>query len=421
MKALSSIPAPAGLTLLPGGRRDQLLPHRPLPDIDLAETDDARLLELLAYAGVSYAAPNSPAARVGLDIFNAARALILEGCYDAVTFDWDHTFSNYQVFEELPELVKARRLRTPPRAGKSPMVAMEVTRPFMTELAFGMMVGFARRQGLTRFSQWESYQPRVGVASLTWPDRLARLATHYMPVVALMEALVPGDPRAYEIFMSSSVRSVLHLHHFLGYCGDLLQRLVAGSDLTLVEGQEVIAYALDRKAHKRKPLGAWAARGWDVTRLLHIDDSTVIVGDLARQAILRGHVGARFLHAPHPHSKLFRNVREWHKVSLPAFWRSRAAAMTGVVTTLVRQEWTRSNLPALLKGLGVPHAAQHWPRTGLPHGTTLAIHETPTTVGAFWEYYVEPTYRMRTLIRDVTVDSGGLSRLRERFTHSRAA
>lgn len=421
MSAYLSLPVPAGLTLLPGGTRSRFLPCHPLPDVALNSAAEADILCLLSYAGARYTGPQSPAARAGMKIFDAARKLILDGRHDAVTFDWDHTFGNYQIFENLPQLLRVRRLRRPPAAGATPMVAMEVTRPFMVELALGMMTGFALRQGLTRFSQWRAYEPRVGVASMTWPDRLARLAAHYVPILPLMEALVPGDPNVYDRFMSQTVRSVIHLHHFLAYCEDLLARYKSGGELTPVQGQELVAYAVDRKAHARKPLGAWTSRRWPVSRILHVDDSTVVVTDLARQSRLAGHADARFLHAPHPHSKLFRNVREWHKVSLPAFWRSRSRAMRGVTATLARQEWTRSNIPGLLKELDASLDVRPWPSVGLPEGTIMSVHETPTTLEEFWAYYVAPTNRARALIRDVYRDEGGLSQLRRRFTQTRVA
>jgi hypothetical protein len=421
MSAFLSVQVPAGLTLLPGGTRNRFLPHQPLPDVALSSTAEADLLCLLSYAGVRYAAANSPAAWLGMLIFNAARSVVMEGRHDAVTFDWDHTFCNYQVFEDVPQLLRVHRLRRPPVASATPMAALEVTRPFMVELALGMMVGFALRQGLTRFSQWRAYAPRVGVASLTWPDRIARLAAHYVPILSLMEGLVPGDPDTYDRFTSPAVRSVLHLHHFLGYCEELFARFRSGEDLKPMQGQELVAYAVDRKAHCRKPLGTWTARNWPISKLLHVDDSTVIVRDLTRQAALAGCTDARFLHAPHPHSNIFRNVRDWHKVSLRAFWRARPQAVHSVTATLVRQEWARSNIPSLLKVLGVSLDDHSWPKAGLPEGTVMMLHETPTTLGEFWEYYVAPTNRARALIRNVSRDSRGLSQLRRRFRHTRAA
>lgn len=419
MKDLLPATGPRGLTLIPGGQRDLHLPHRPLPDVALANAAHAEILALLNFAGVSYASPDCPAARAGVQIFASARDLIRAGRFDAVTFDWDHTFSNYLVFEDLATLVRARRGRQSPSAYAAPMVAVEVTRPFMIELAFGMMVGFALRQGLRRFSQWSAYRPKVGVASLTWPDRLARLAAHYLPILPLMEAIVPGTPSTYEHFMSPDVRSVLNLHHFLDYAQGLMERVGAGALLTVAEGHEALGYAEDLKAHKRKPLGAWIGRGWDASRLLHIDDSTTIVADLTHQAALRGLAEARFLRVPHPHSRIFRNVREWHKVWLPGFWRARPAAMAGAIETLARQEWGRSNVPAILTALGIEFPRSHWPGASLPEGTVLPIHETPTTVGDFWTYYLEPTQRARALIQDVT--GKDLSRLRRRFRHTRAA
>ena len=411
--ALRSIPIPAGLTLVPGGS-----PHRPLeltapPPIELMTTAPAALLDMLRYAGMSYAAADSPAVAAALHVFAAGRALALHGPYDAVTVDWDHTFANHKIVEDLLRLIRVRGRRSPPPPAISatPLIAIETARPFMTELVFGMMVGFAVRQGLARLSEWERYRPRVGLATHTWPDRLARSAL-YAPILPLMEGLLPGSAAVYERFTSAKVRSIIHLHHFLDYAASLLRRFDAHgfAALTPDQADELMSCLEDGGAHHRKPIGAWAMRGWTPERLLHIDDSPMLVADLTRQAALAGHAAARFLRVPQPHSHVFAEVKPWHMMALPAVGRSRPAALRSVVADLARKEWTRSALPDVLRELGYPLEARRvaWPNAALPAGVVMTIYRSTTSLGEFWNYYVSPVVRVQALIRDVRRRHGGL-------------
>lgn len=415
--SLGSLRVPAGLTLVPGRSPHQPLEFTAPPAIELTTTDPAAMLDMLRYAGVCYAAPDSPAASIGLHVFAAGRALALRGPYDAVTFDWDQTFSNNQIFEDLPRLMRVRSFTSPPPAAMSaaPMVAIETARPFVMELAFGMMVGFAVRQGLARLSDWERYRPQVGIATHTWPDRLG-VAAQYAPILPLMEGLLPGAPAVYERFTSAHVRSVIHLHHFLEYATTLVRRFDEHgfAALTPDQADELMRCLKEGGAHRLKPLGTWTARGWAPARLLHIDDSPTLVADLARQAMLAGYGDARFLYAPHSHSRVFANVKPWHILALPALWRGRPQAIRGVVANLVCKEWARSAVPDLLRRLGHPLDAgcRAWPRGTLPAGTVMAMYATPTTIGEFWDYYVAPVIRAQALIRDVRRRHGGLRAIR---------
>lgn len=422
---LRDIPVPSGLSLAPGADGS---PHRPLafsapPSLPLASTDPGVLLDLLLYAGMNYAAPDSPAAAAALHVFTAGRTLALTGPYDAVTFDWDHTFTNNQIFDGLLGVARASRSKSPPSAklAASPMVAIESPRPFVMELAFGMMVGFALRQGLANLSEWERYRPQVGIATHTWPDRLGRTA-QYAAILPLMEGLVPGTPGLYEHFTSPRVRSVIHLHHYIDYASSLVRRFDAHgfSAFTPDQADELMRCLEDRGAHRRKPLGAWTARGWNAARLLHIDDSPTLIADLTRQAALAGYSGAHFSHTPHSHSRVFTTVKSWHMMDLPSLWRRRPRAMRGVISNLVRMEWGYSALPDLLQRLGHPlkAAVASWPKSALPAGTVMTMFSTPTTVGAFWEGYVGPVVRAKSLIRDVGQRHGGLRAIRRAWRNS---
>jgi hypothetical protein len=405
--------------LAPGGGGS---PHRPLeftapPPIALMTTEAGAVLDLLRYGGMTYTAPDSPAAASALHVFAAGRALALNGPYDAVTFDWDHTFTNNQIFAGVLAVARARGLTSPPPTvmRATAMVAVETPRPFVMELAFGMMVGFAVRQGLAHLSDWERYRPQVGIATHTWPDRLGRTA-QYAPILPLMEGLLPGTPGLYERFTSKHIRSVVHLHHFLDYATTLVRRFDAQgfSELTPDQADELMRCLEDGGAHRRKPIGAWGARGWDPARLLHIDDSPALIADLTRQATLAGYDGAHFVYAPHSHSRVFTSVKSWHMLALSSLWRRRPRAMHGVIANLVRMEWTHSAIPDLLRRLGHPLNAADvaWPHAALPAGTVMAMYPTPTTVGTFWDQYVAPVIRAQALIRDVRRRHGGLRAIR---------
>jgi len=414
--ALATVPVPRGLGLIPGAEGS---PHRPLafsppPRIALESTTATAVLDLLRYAGMSYAAPDSPAAAAALHVFDAGRTLALEGAYDGVTFDWDHTFTNNQIFEGIVGVALARRSKAAPPAEicAAPMVAVECPRPFVMELAFGMMVGFALRQGLEHFSDWERYRPQVGIATHTWPDRLGRTA-QYAPILPLMEGLLPGAPGLYEHFTSRDLRSIVHLHHFIDHATSLVRRFDTHGFAAFAPDQadQLMCCLEDGGAHRRKPLGAWVSCAWNPARLLHIDDSPTLIADLIRQAALAGLSNAQFVHTPHSHSGVFTSVKSWHMLALPSLWRQRPKAMRGVISNLVNMEWGRSAVPGLLRRLGHP-LNPAWPKAALPAGTVMAMYVTPTTVGAFWNGYVEPVVRAQALIRDVRRRHGGMGRIR---------
>jgi hypothetical protein len=416
---LAALRVPPAVTLVPGGSHQAPLPMLDPPAAGLDTDDDDATLALLAYAGVRHTGPASAAARVGIRMFRAGRALGSAGPHAVISFDWDHTLSNYQIFEDVPGLLRVRRMRRepPPALMDAPMVAIEMARPFVTEFAFGAMAGFALRQGITRLAQWHRYRPQVCVASHTWPDRLARMANHFMPILPLMEGMLPGEPGVYERFMSPGVKSVVHLHHFLGYAEDLLARFErhGGAALTPRQREELAGLFDDARAHHRKPVGAWAMRGWDIATLLHIDDSTRVVDEHRRQARIAGHDGARALHLRHPHSRWFANIQEWHKVSWPALVRGRRPAMFGVARHLARCEAAWPCGEALLAcAVGGAGTSADAPRrgTGLPDGVVIPVHETVTTLGEFWHYYVDPVERARRRVRGAMRLHGGAAALR---------
>jgi hypothetical protein len=342
-------------------------------------------------------------------LFRLGRGLALDGAHDGASLDWDHTLSNFQIFEDLSGLLATRwRSRPPPeRLADAPMTAIEIARPFMTEFCFGLMAGFALRQGVRRLGDWHAYVPRVFIATHTWPDRVGLMGAHFMPILALGEGLMPGAPDTYPRLTGPSGRSVVHLHHFVDYAFSLIARCGKGgaSALTPLQADELATLLADGRAHHRKPLGAWSSRGIDPRRLLIIDDSSRVIDDAARQARLGGFDGLRAVRVPHSYAGAFRDVQEWHKVYPPALWSTRGRAMAGSARRIARHEAVNSPVPALLRAFEGARAAREF-GARLPAGVLLPVHETPTTLGKFWHSYVEPIGRVRAALRRVVAQAG---------------
>ncbi len=422
LQNLVSLRAPAGMSFEFGGTRGVPLSFSLPPRLSLRTDDRYEILQMLNYAGVSYR-PESEAARFGIHVFRAGRNFTRRQTFDRISFDWDHTLSNYQIFEHLPGLLKARSLQTPPptELDQTPMTAIEVARPFMHELVLGMMVGFATHQGLKTFDQWEHYEPQVALATHTWPDRLGILASFFIRLLPLMGGLLPGSPHLYEKITDEGLIAITHLHHFLHYADQLMVRYEQEGfePLTPRERTEVMNYLEDGKAHYRKPIGALEERGFAGTTLLHFDDSTKIISDFENGGRNNGR-RIRGVWVKQSHSRFFADVQEWHKISLPAFWRSRQAAAEGVVEHLAHIEDRRSPIPAVLSALKVFSGDEDtspdpslW--LFLPQGVMMAVHETPTTVGEYWRYYVNPTNRSKANIRRIREARGGLRAIRKAF------
>lgn len=410
---------------MPGGTRERPLEFLAPPPIPLDSDKRPDLLEILAYAGIHYSQPTSPAAAFGTSVFETGRDFARQGPFQTITFDWDHTLSNFLIFEDIPKLLRVRMLReAPPQdLAATPMTAIEIARPFMHELTFGMMIGFALGQGLKRFDQWENYQPQVGIPTHTWPDRIGVLAAHFVRILPLMEGLFPGSAHVYEMMTDAGVRSVAHLHHFLDYADDLITRFDRGgfTNLSKQWRADTLAYFEEGKAHHHKPLGALTLRGWDTSSFLHFDDSTTVIKEIEAEARERAGLKIRGIWVRQPHSRFFQDVKEWNKIASSGLWRPREAAARGAVTRLARMEWTGCTMPALLTALGGMYAFSGdegpsvFPEIGLPEGVRMMIHETPTTLGEYWRYYVEPTGRRTKRIRDVRAQHGGLKAIRRDY------
>jgi len=423
LQNLGVISCPAGLGLIPGGTRNADLPFSLPPDVRLGTHDPSGILAMLDYAGIHYRSPNAPAASFGVNVFQAARDFARQTFFDQITFDWDHTLSNYKIFDNVWHVAKTYRLREPPpeAMARLSMTAIEVARPFMHELAFGLMVGYAERQGLRSLAQWTRYDPQVGIVTHTWPDRIGVLGRHYMPLIPLMEGLLPGSPRMYEKITDEGSRSIVHLHHFLDYAQSLITAFDRGGFEALKAGEqdEVMAYCKDGRGHYLKPIGALALRGWAASSLLHFEDSTQVVADIEDRVSKK----IRAIHVRQPHSNAG-DIKLWNKIAVSGLWRSRQRTAESTIRDLARMEARHSTISALLAALGAFKVfSSDLPdteiRAPLPEGVLLMVHETPTTLGKFWRYYVKPTNDVKDRIRQVVKRRGGLTNIRKDYERIR--
>lgn len=409
---------PDGVTVVLSGRsRDSDIPYKDPPRISLGTQDPAEILDLLGYPGIHYR-QDSEAAQEGVQAFIFGRDdFVLGKEVEEVTFDWDHTLSNYQIFDNLWSLMRTKlgKKRPPEARARLSMTAIESPRPLMQELAFGMMAGFALKQGLTHFDQWKSYQPKVGLATHTWPDRIGVLARWFVPLLSLMEGLLPGEPNVYEQVTASRSKAFLPLPDFLDYAEDLMRRFdeQGFGPLTPQERKEALAYLKDGKAHYRKPIGAFVRKGWSTKGLIHFDDSLRVNEDLH----------GIFVRNPYS-SKPDRDVGELKKISLPGLWRSHDSAVMGVAETLARVEAVGSTFDAIQGALRLypsPHDYDLTERSRLPDGIVLMMYETPTTLGEFWENYVKRPNGLKKRIKDIRKRHGGVGAIRGHFETFRAA
>ncbi len=417
--------------------RDQNLQSLPLIGIPLATTDRQDQQFMMACAGLEHEL-TSPAANLALQCFQVGRRLGQHGPYENVTFDWDHTLSNYKIFDGLGGLLPVKlRAKDPGRHDQTIMSALEAPRPFMLELVFGTMVGFALRQGLEHFYQWNEYQPKVGLVTHTWADRLAVLAQHYLPLLSLMEGLAPGDEHIGDKIRTHNTRAFVHLGHFLAYADALLERYesLGMEGLTPAERYEVMQYMEDGKAHHRKPLTALAEYGWDTSTLLHFDDRIDIIADMRTAGIYQG---AAAVYVPNPYGGRGKNVSEVNKVlphdlfleMLTPFARARSSKIISSAQALLNTELQSSPLSELLYLLDqdsfdflqqlqeLPATETSYtgqPHSGFPEGTHYTFYDTPTTLGEFWRNYVHPTRQRKQRIRTIRSAKGGLKEIRARY------
>lgn len=430
---------PLGMSVqFSGYSRQQPLNFYPPPAIPLKTEDPGQILELLEYADITHRSPECDAAHYGIKVFCEGRRVAWNFPMNGVLFDWDHTLSNYKIFEPIVRLIRTRFSRTPPhRWSELPMTAIEAPRPFMLELAFGMMVGYAEAQGLKGFDQWEQYEPQVGLFTNTWPDRIGIMATHFVRLLPLMAGILPGTEGIYDTVVrgeGKAGKAFTHLHHFHEFANRSLDRFErdgwSGLDPEQAVALSHFMYVGAGKAHHDKPLGALAARGWELSKLLFLDDSLQVIEAISR-------IDAKYclypVHVPNPYADQAQDVGELDKILPSALLRSRHGAVKAATDALAVAEAAGSRIEGILHLLGYlssvglySQAELSWEqfqqrtrivsrtRQALPDGVHLLVHETPTDLGTFWQQYVSPQrmhkQRIRQFIndnKDTQVFSGG--------------
>lgn len=377
------------------------------PSIPLKTEKPADLFRLLEYAGVTYGAWESPAATVGLEAFRGGREFALRTDRTMIAFDWDHTIDNYKIFEDLIRLVRTKWSGRYPYKKDYPMTALETARPFMHELVLGMMAGFAVRQGLENFTQWESYRPQVGIATQTWPDRLGVLSD-YIPLIPLMDARFPGEPESYEKTVRS--RTFVHLHDFLSHAEDLLTKFEKDGfeALSPQERDEVMLYLYRGKAHYVKPVGAMAKK-WEMGALMLFDDSYEVYRLYREELELEQVVS---VYTQNPYLKPGEEEGELYKLS-PGFTRqSRIKAAARKLAEAESRTAVRTLLGhlknLLQEGTEVKFDCNLSLVDETPEGVVLRMHETGTTLSRFHRYYVEPTGKIKQKIKRIVKKWDGL-------------
>ena len=438
------IPAGWQVRLSALSRHQPLKFHEP-PPIPL-DTDHKDMIRILLQFGSAEAIPGSPAERFGMTVFQAARHYARQTHYDGITFDWDHTVSNYKVFEDLGKLVPVKMSpQRPETRAQAPMTVVEGTRPYMAELVMGLMTGFALQQGLRSFSEWGSYEPQVGLATLTWPDRLARIAESFIRFVPLMDGRIPGSAGLYKAVLNQDTRTIVHLHNFLGYADTLLDAYEKDGfgGLNPSNQAAVMGYFEDGKAHYRKPLGAFEARGWQPESLLHFDDALQVIADIQADTM---YAGARAVYTPNPYTHPKNNVGEPDKVLvgdllfelLTPWQRNRNKRIGSAIKALVSSEIKGSSIHEILDmmrgpdshpnalGARMVHDDEEMPqilsdRSYLLEGGILTYHLKETTLGEFWDYYVKPSQDLKTRIRKLIRQNGGLRQIRRDYAAAQAA
>jgi hypothetical protein len=373
------------------------------PKIELSTTNNEDILNLLKYACLNEFVPGSAAENYAIDVFKFAREFVLSNSIDRVTFDWDHTLSIYLLVKGLKSIpAKLFKKNLPAFLSNAQMTVLESGRPFMQEFAFGMMVGFAIKQQIQSFTQWENYIPQVGIVTLTWPARIAALAQN-LNLLSLAEGVFPRKKNLYELIIQGKSRAFIHLHDFINYLNNILEKISDDqySILTAQQKNDVNSCLQLGKGHKLKIPGLLEEKGWLGNRHLHFDDCILnlncltnykdkkISGVLVRQS-----------------QSQQLGVREIDKINFSSLWSTTEKARTKGMHLIASKEYSRSTLPAIISllsndstpSLVVDNLCE---RTTLPPGVCLNFYEGSISVGEFWEYYLIPVKKISYKIQQI--------------------
>lgn len=381
-----------GIQMIQANRVD----FHPPPSVPLQTEQPHEIIRILEYASLCYRSTDSAAAEFAVAVFEAGREWALGTEWPMIGFDWDYTLSNAQIAASLFQLATAslarhRHLRW--LAGRLPIIGAEAPRPFMHELALGMMVGFAVRQGLKVFDEWERYRPRVGIVTGTWPDRLLELA-RYFPLIDLMEGRLPGRPHTGG---ESAWKMHVHFYDFVSYAEKLFAKLEE-KRVTATEKVEADAYFGEGRPYQKKPIGAILEK-WQVGSVLLFDDSAEVV-DFYRQMALLG-VGTA-IQTHNPYSPPDRNIPELSKVT---FGLTHASRMQRAARKLAETE-SQTHVPFLLERIvkfrkrvfDVPPTCHPSEIESTPEGVVLQIAATGPTPDEFERLYGAPARKLQNMI-----------------------
>jgi hypothetical protein len=271
----------------------------------------------------------------------------------------------------------------------------------MHEVIFGMAVGYALRQGLRSFEQWEYYQPHVRWVTQTWPDRLARLGTSAIRLIPLVMGKYPGieitenDVRGSNAFVT--------LEDFLNQIKRLLTRFIEGGlrfhHMSSREQDEVMEIIKVRKGFRLKPISTFAAKGWLPPDLV-FDDSP------STNARLRAE-GIRVVSVINPVVP----GKEMSDIRALSFLGRKSALKTMVRVT------SRTEGPAIRAALSKLRNGEKYillePKhlVPVPQGTVLELHDISGTIAEMLSKFKIPQSQINELIRRAVRLGGGLDKI----------
>ena len=99
-------------------------------------------------------------------------------------------------------------------------------------------------------------------------------------------------------------------------------------------------------------------------------------------------------------------VREIDKIYFPALYNFSTRARKNCMRYIAKNEYFHSTLPAIISTLsqGMPLLPTHKvlsERSTLPAGICLNFYESSTSIGDFWQYYLQPAKKVKNKIRSI--------------------
>ncbi len=385
------------------------VPPAPLgapPPIPLSTGEPLDVLRLLEIAGVRYLHPDAPAATQGVEIFTAGRTFALEKGPEWVGFDFDFTTNIYRIYSPILSLISIKLLPSfTHRLHRRDLRFFEAAKPGMHELIMGMAVGYALRQGLRTFKEWELYRPQVRFVTQTWPDRLAKLAMAATPLIALAMGRYPGTPLTdHDIRVSDTF---ITIEDFLQQQKKLLTRFRDGGYRFQVlaerEQDEVHEMLMIEKGYMLKPLSTFTAKGWTPPKLI-FDDSPA-----SNARLLKDGVCVVSTLNPVAPGRELSDIK-----ALSLFGRTRAARQMIHMAS-------RTEGPALIDALhrlaeGATRVTLDPHRlTPTPHGTIFMLHDLRGSLRDVLANYRVPQQSIARMIKAIIAAAGGRERITREY------